>query len=92
MNMITKYFYGKYLKYWYVSFVVIIFIMVMNSYAKRNVGQFDLIVFDSHGLQKSFEIVDAEDVFSFEKNINILTTSLPRLKAFIPQKRLNPNS
>ena len=88
MNIITKYFYGKYLKYWYVGFVVILAIMFMNNYIKRNVIQFELIVFNNYGVQMSSDIVDVEEVMHFEKNVNILTASLPRFKAFIPQKKI----
>ena len=89
MNMITKYFYGKYLKYWYIAFVMILAVMFMNSYIKRNVIQFELIVFNNYGVQVSSDIVDTAEVVRFEKNVNILTTSLPRFKAFIPQKKIN---
>ncbi len=88
MNRITKFFYGKYLKYWYIAFVIIVICMLASYYGNRSIKSYSLIIFNSDGTINEIEEVNAEKMVNLENNIVILTKMLPITKAFIPQKRI----
>lgn len=89
MNKITKYFYGKYLKYWYIACLVIVIAMSASFYGNRNIKSYRLIMFNTDGTINEIEEVDAVKMSNLENNIVFLTKVLPITKAFIPQKRIN---
>ena len=89
MNKITKYFYGKYLKYWYIACFIIVIVMVASFYGNRNIKSYRLIIFNTDGTINEIEEVDAKKTADLENNIVFLTKVLPITKAFIPQKRIN---
>jgi len=89
MNKITKYFYGKYLKYWYIACFIIVIIMVASFYGNRNIKSYRLVIFNTDGTINEIEEIDAKKAADLENNIVYLTKVLPITKAFIPQKRIN---
>jgi hypothetical protein len=89
MGWFTKYFYGKYLKYWYFVFFIIVALMIISSYGNKNIKSYQIIFFNSNGTTEKIEEVDSEKMAGVENNIVLLTRILPITKAFIPQKKVN---
>ena len=88
MNKITKFFYGKYLKYWYIAFIIIVISMSASYYGNRSLKSYRLIIFKSDGTINEIEEVDVKKMTNIDNNIIVLTRMLPTTKAFIPQKRV----
>lgn len=89
MNKITKFFYGKYLKYWYIAFVIIVMLMAASYYGNRTLKSYKLIIFNTNGTINEIEEVDVKRMADIDNNVIVLTKILPITKAFIPQKRIN---
>jgi hypothetical protein len=89
MNKITKFFYGKYLKYWYITFIIIVMLMLVSYYGNRSLKSYRLVLFNADGTISEIEEVDVEKMSNLDNNIIILTKMLPITKAFIPQKQIN---
>jgi hypothetical protein len=72
---------GRYLKFWYIAFVIVLAVMFFNHRRLAAVDTFTLIVYDTAG-----NIVDERDVSRQEAEQMRRNFELPMSKAFIPQK------
>lgn len=80
MKRFNKYFGGQYLKYWYVAFFIILFIMIFDFYNDRTVEAYKLTVYDNNG-----NVVEVKDISRLELSRSNL--NLPITKAFEPIKK-----
>ncbi|MDY6821854.1 MAG: hypothetical protein SVN78_09580 [Deferribacterota bacterium] len=89
MKKITKYFYGKYLKYWYAVAVVIATIMFASYYFNRHLDSYNIIIFNNSGTIEKTEEIEPKIIEKIRYDSYFLTTRVPFTKAFIPNKKID---
>jgi hypothetical protein len=72
---------GRYLKYWYIAFVIVLGLMFFNHMRLSSVDMYTVIVYDSAGNVASQQDVSKQEAEWLRRNFE-----LPMSKAFIPHK------
>ncbi len=67
---ISKYFGGKYMKYWYIAFAISVVLLAGYSFSKSKVDTFKLTVYNEDGSIASEEIVSKDEVESKARSAN----------------------
>ena len=76
---------GRYLKFWYIAFAIVVGLMLYNYKRLQAVDSYTVIFYDSGGNKtQEFEVSRAELIAAGGFK------ALPTTKVFIPHKPLNP--
>ncbi|MGE4466063.1 hypothetical protein [Sphaerochaeta sp.] len=78
MKRFNQYFGGKYMRYWYVAFVLVIAWFVLNLFNNGSVSRYELTAYDADGKVLDSMMVDASSMSQPE--------TLPVPKSYKPVK------